>query len=72
MLSVLPREMKQIRASQSVMLAREEMLEKKGSPLQLLVVLRGLLRSPRQRGMLIGSLKKVPSHPLKWGVSRKN
>ena len=39
---------------------------------QLLVVLRGLLRSPRQRGMLRKSLKKVPSHPLKRGVSRKN
>ena len=71
MLSVLPRDMEQIRASQSVMLAREEMFEKKGSLLQLLVVLRGLLRSPRQRGMLIRSLKKVPSHPLKRGVSRK-
>ena len=29
MLSVLPREMEEIRASQSVMLAREEMFEKK-------------------------------------------
>ena len=29
MLSVLPREIEQIRASQSVMLAREEMFEKK-------------------------------------------
>ena len=72
MLSVLPRKMEQIRASQSVMLAREEMFEKKGSLLQLLVVLRGLLRSARQRGMLIRSLKKVLSHPLKRGVSRKN
>ena len=71
MLSVLPRDMEQIRASQSVMLAREEMFEKKGSLLQLLVVLRGLLRSPRQTGMLIRSLKKVTSHPLKRGVSRK-
>ena len=71
MLSVLPREMEEIRASQSVMLAREEMFEKKGSLVQLSVVLRGLLRSPRQRGMLRKSLKKVPKKPLKRGVSRK-
>ena len=71
MLSVLPREMEEIRSSQSVMLAREEMFEKKRSLVQLSVVLRGLLRSPRQRGMLIRSLKTVPSHPLKRGVSRK-
>ena len=64
-LSVLPRQMEEIRASQSAMLAREEMFEKKGSLVQLSVVLRGLLRSPRQRGMLRKSLKKVPSHPLK-------
>ena len=72
MLSVLPREMEEIRSSQSAMLAREEMFEKKGSLVQLSVVLRGLLRSPRQRGMLRKSLKKVPSHPLRRGVSRKN
>ena len=52
MLSVLPREMEEIRASQSVMLAREEMFEKKESLVQLSVVLRGLLKRPRQRGML--------------------
>ena len=67
MLSVLPREMEEIRASQSVMLDREEMFEKKESLLQLLVVLRGLLKSPRQRGMLIRSLKKVPIHLLRRG-----
>ena len=35
MLSVLPMEMEEIRASQSGMLAREEMFEKKGSRVQL-------------------------------------
>ena len=35
MLSVLPREMEEIRASQSKMLAREEMFEKKESPVPL-------------------------------------
>ena len=49
MLSVFPREMEEIRASQSAMLAREEMLAKKGSLVQMPVALRGLLRSPRQR-----------------------
>ena len=72
MLSVLPREMEKIRASQSVMLAREEMFEKKGSLVQLSVALRRLLKSPRQRGMLRKTLKKVPNHPLKRVVSRKN
>ena len=67
MLSVLPREMEEIRSSQSAMLAREEMFEKKGSLVQLSVVLRGLLRSPRQRGMLRKSLKRVPIHPLRRG-----
>ena len=35
MLSVLPREMEEIRESQSKMLAREEMFEKKGNLVQL-------------------------------------
>ena len=63
MLSVLPREMEEIRASQSVMLAREEMFEKKGSLVQLSVALRGMLRK---------SLKKVPNHLLKRGVSGRS
>ena len=71
MLSVLPREMEEIRASQSVMLAREEMFEKKGSLVQLSVALRGLLRSPRQRGMLRKVIKESPKASTKEGVSRK-
>ena len=67
MLSVLPGQMEEIRASQSVMLAREEMFEKKGSLVQLSVVLRGLLRSARQRGMLRKSSKKVPKETIKEG-----
>ena len=35
MLSVLPREMDEIRASRSAMLAREEIFEKRGSLVQL-------------------------------------
>ena len=41
MLSVLPREMEEIRASQSKMLEREEKLEKKESLVPQLVVVRG-------------------------------
>ena len=68
MLSVLPREMEDIRASQSVMLAKEEMFEKKRKPSTTVSSSEGLLKSPRQRGMLRKSLKKVPSHALKRGV----
>ena len=52
MLSVLPRQMEEIRASQSVMLAREEMFEKKRKPSATVSSSEGLLKSPRQRGML--------------------
>ena len=57
MLSVIPREMEEIRASQSKMLDREEKLEKRkpSTSLQLLVV-RGLPRRPRLRG---GDDKKI-------------
>ena len=71
MLSVLPREMEEIRASQSVMLAREEMFEKKGSLVQLSVALRGLLKSPRQRGDVEKVIKESPKPSTKEGVSRK-
>ena len=52
MLSVLPREMEEIRSSQSAMLAREEMFGKKRKPSATVSSTEGLLRSPRQRGML--------------------
>ena len=52
MLSVLPREMEEIRASQSKMLAREEMFEKKRKPSVTVSNSEGLLKMPRQRGML--------------------
>ena len=63
--------MEEIRASQSVMIAREEMFEKKRKPSATVSSSEGLLRSPRQRGMLRKSLKKVSKNPLKRGVSRK-
>ena len=58
MLSVLPREMEEIRASQSNMLDREEKLEKKGSLVLQFLELRQLPRRPRLRGMLIKKIKE--------------
>ena len=52
MLSVLPREMEEIRASQSRMLDREEKFEKKRKPNATVTTSGGLLRRPRLRGML--------------------
>ena len=71
MLSVLPRDMEQIRASQSVMLAREEMFEKKGSLLQLLVVLRGVVKKSKTEGDVDKVIKESPKPTTKEGVSRK-
>ena len=71
MLSVLPREMEEIRASQSKMLAREEMFEKKGSLVPLQVMLRGLSRRLRQGGMLIKSLKRIVRNQIRRGVPNK-
>ena len=52
MLSVLPRQMEEIRASQSAMLAREEMFEKKRKPCATVSTSEGVVKKPRQRGML--------------------
>ena len=68
MLSVLPREMEEIRSSQSKMLDREEKLDKKGSLVPQLPVLRGLPRRPRLRGMLINRLRKILSPILRREV----
>ena len=70
MLSVLPREMEEIRASQSVMLAREEMFEKR-KPSATASSSEGVVKKSKTEGMLRKSLKKVPNHPLKRGVSWK-
>ena len=51
MLSVLPREMEEIRASQTKMLAREESFEKKRKPSATVSNVEGLSRRPRLGGM---------------------
>ena len=71
MLSVLPRDMEQSRASQSVMLAREEMFGKKRKSTATVSSTEGIVKKFKTEGMLIRLLKKVLSHPLKRGVSRK-
>ena len=71
MLSVLPREMEEIRASQSVMLAREEKFEKKRKPSATVSSSEAVVKKSKTGGMLRKSLKKVLKKPLKRGVSRK-
>ena len=71
MLSVLPRQMEEIRASQFVMLAREEMSEKKRKPSATFSSSEGVVKKPKTEGDVEKVIKKVPNHPLKRGVSRK-
>ena len=71
MLSVLPREMEEIRASKSKMLAREEMFEKKGSPVPLQLMLRGLSRNLRLGGMLRKSIRKILRSQIRRGMLNK-
>ena len=67
MLSVLPRQMEEIRASQSAMLAREEMFEKKGSLVQLSVVLRGVAKKSKTEGNVEKVIKESPKPSTKEG-----
>ena len=71
MLSVLPRQMEEIRASQSKMLAREEMFEKIRKPSATLSNVEGLLRRLRQGGMLIRSPKRIVKNQLRRGMPNK-
>ena len=50
MLSVLPREMEEIRASQSKMLAREEMFEKKRKPSPTVTNSEGVVKKAKTEG----------------------
>ena len=68
MLSVLPREMEEIRASQSKMLEREEKLDKKESLVQLLLLMRGFQRRPRLMRVMIKRLRRILSQILRRGM----
>ena len=50
MFSILPRQMEEIRASQSAMLAREEMFEKKRKPSATVSSSEGVVKKSQDRG----------------------
>ena len=71
MLSVLPREREEIRASQPKMLEREEKLEKKESLVPQLVVVRGYPRRPRvMRVMIKKKLRRILSQILRGWMQK--
>ena len=72
MLSVLPREMEEIRSSQSAMLAREEMFEKKRKPSATVTSTEGVVKKSKTEGDVEKVVKESPKPPNKEGVSRKN
>ena len=71
MLSVLPREMEEIRASQSKMLANEEMFEKKRKPSATVSSTEGVAKKSKTEGDVEKVIKESPKLSTKEGVSRK-
>ena len=71
MLSVLPQEMDAIRASQSKMLEREEKLERKGSQVPQLLVVRGSPRSLRLMRVMIKRISRRLSQILRRGMLKR-
>ena len=67
MLSVLPRQMEDIRASQSVMLAREEMFEKKRKPSVTVSSSEGFVKKPKTEGDVVKVIKESPKPSTKEG-----
>ena len=67
MLSVLPREMEQIRASQSVMLAREEMFEKKRKSSATVSTSEGDIKKCKTEGDVEKHIKESPKPCNKEG-----
>ena len=65
MLSVLPREMEEIRASQSKMLAREEMFEKKRKPSATVSSSEGVVKKPKTEGDIAKVIKESPKPSTK-------
>ena len=60
MLSVLPRQMEEIRASQSAMLAREEIFEKKRKPSATVSTSEGVVKKPKTEGDIVKVTKENP------------
>ena len=67
MLSVLPREMEEIRASQSVMLAREERFEKERKPSVTVSCSEGVVRKSKTEGDIEKVIKEGPKETIKEG-----
>ena len=68
MLSVLPWEMEEIRASQSKMLEREEKLDKKRKPSATITSSGGSPRRPRVMRVMIKRLRRILSQILRRGM----
>ena len=67
MLSVLPREMEEIRASQSKMLAREEMFEKKRKHSATVRSTEGVVKKPKTEGDVEKVIKESPNPSTEEG-----
>ena len=67
MLSILSREMEEIRASQSVMLAREEMFEEKGKPSATVSSSEGVVKKAKTEGDIEKVIKESPKPSTKEG-----
>ena len=67
MLSVLPREMEEIRASQSVMLAREEMFKKKRKPSATVSSSEWVVKKSKTEGDVEKVIKESPKLATKEG-----
>ena len=67
MFGVLPREMEEIRASQSKMLKREEKLEKR-KPSATVTSTEGVIKKAKIEGMLLRKLRKILSQILRRGM----
>ena len=70
MLNVLPRQMEEIRASQSAMLAREEMFEKKRKPSATVSTSEGVVK-PKTEGNVVKVTKESPKLYNKEGDAKE-
>ena len=72
MLRVLPREMEEIRASQSKMMAREEMFEKKRKPTATVSNNEGVVKKSKNEGNVEKVIKEDTKTPTKEGDAKED
>ena len=72
MLSVLPREMEEIRASQSKMIAREEMFEKKRKPSATVSNIEGVVKKAKTGGDIEKVIKEDTKPSTKEGDAKQD